>query len=41
MTAPSTMGVTFKGKGAAGPGGSGADAAHNGDAGALGDVQGF
>jgi hypothetical protein len=41
MTAPSTMGVTFKGKGSAGPGGAGADAAHNGDAGALGDVQGF
>jgi hypothetical protein len=41
MTAPSTMGVTFKGKGSAGPGGTGADAAHNGDAGALGDVQGF
>jgi hypothetical protein len=41
MTAPSTTGVTFKGKGAAGPGGAGADAAHNGDAGALGDVQGF
>jgi hypothetical protein len=41
MSAPSTMGVTFKGKGSAGPGGVGADAMHSGDSGILGDVQGF
>jgi hypothetical protein len=41
MSAPSTKGVTFKGKGSAGLGGAGADAMHSGDAGVLGEVQGF